>query len=112
MDPNTCFNRILTALQEQDADEYVSAFQDLSDWLAKGGFPPVVNTLGDASYNIGAPGLPKYERRPRRVLTDRPFIDAGETHSIRTTDPNADGRFEFVTWRGDDIVARYPLPIE
>ena len=40
MDPNACWERLLAAVEEGDADEARAAFEDLAGWLARGGFPP------------------------------------------------------------------------
>jgi hypothetical protein len=111
MDPNACVRRILDAIDNgQDADEFVSAFQDLADWLAKGGFPPVVQSLGTVRRRIHGDFTFRYETVQRRTLTDRPFVNGAETHAIQTVNPNADGPpFEFITYRGDTAVARYEL---
>lgn len=40
MDPNACFQRIVNALADFDAEEAESAYADLCDWIKRGGFVP------------------------------------------------------------------------
>lgn len=40
MDPTACLRRFLDALNDGDDDEARQAYEDLTSWLAGGGFPP------------------------------------------------------------------------
>jgi hypothetical protein len=99
MDPQACFERILDAIENQDADEFTGAFEDLANWLQRGGFPPVVRSLGEARYAVGPSHNWQFETRPRKVLSCVPF---DRPYTIRSVDPQAENpdRFEFVIFDG------------
>lgn len=40
MDPQACYERLLRAVAEGDADEAAEAHDDLRTWLLRGGFEP------------------------------------------------------------------------
>jgi hypothetical protein len=40
MDPDACLARLLDAFRANDREAAYDAIEDLSDWLAKGGFMP------------------------------------------------------------------------
>ena len=46
MDPQATIKRIMDAREANDADELESAMTDLWEWLERGGFPPVVKSIG------------------------------------------------------------------
>lgn len=87
MDPQACLQRIIDAtrriLDEPGQDdvgsesyrEYTTAFEELGEWLDKGGFPPVITgpVFGTSPVSVGYPGMqlgspPHYEQRPIRHL--------------------------------------------
>jgi hypothetical protein len=72
MDPQACLQRIIDAVRrsaeharrnEEVQDgcwlEITIAFDDLGDWLRRGGFPPVATgpIFGDIPMNVGYPGM-------------------------------------------------------
>ena len=40
MDPNACLKRFINALKEGDLDETHEAYEDLRNWIRRGGFEP------------------------------------------------------------------------
>lgn len=40
MDPTECLKRFITAVENDDPEEAADAYNDLSEWLEKGGFVP------------------------------------------------------------------------
>lgn len=40
MDPDACLQRWVSALQDEDHAEAIQAHEDLTAWLARGGFEP------------------------------------------------------------------------
>lgn len=53
MDPQACLSRILSAVVDEDQDEFDDGMLDLWQWLGRGGKSPVVNTLGYCRHSDG-----------------------------------------------------------
>ena len=66
MDPNACFDRIMDAIDEHDADEFHWAMRDLWQWLDNGGFPPLVQDLRD-----NGPSVTDHDSRLQIRAADR-----------------------------------------
>lgn len=107
MDPNACFRRLMDAMADNDREEYQAAFADLATWLEKGGFAPIVSTLGTVQRNVGHG---RTETVARRTLSSG-TLSNGRCYGIHTVDCNSDdGPYEFVCydWRGNSC-ATYRL---
>lgn len=115
MDPQTYLQRILDAIAANDRDEFQNAFEDLAEWLAKGGEPPKCTTLGMGKMNVGYPGMmvgspPKTIDSPRKIISS-----TCKRYAIMQADANdASKGYVFVVynWAGTRKLATYILPKE
>lgn len=108
MDPQACLQRIFDAVKAGDNDELYWAFQDLANWLVKGGTRPVLVSL-----ETEAP-LP-YTDRERVNLNGRSLGAMNEAYTIQTKDPHnrtGHGPYEFVVYLRDEPRFRCDLPME
>ncbi len=127
MDPQVSFNELMAALEANDSELYYERFQNLSDWLMKGGFAPIVNDLGTikaigfmqggARNSINDFPTSKHEIHIRELhgLINHPDwpirVSQPESHSIQLVH-SATGpyRFEFCVWNENGkLVKRFPL---
>lgn len=100
MDPTACLQRIFDAVKDNDHEEYFTAFEDLFNWLDRGGFSPTMpRTLK------GADG------KTTKQLRTNSSHNSAKSYAIQTVDPNSsEGPFEFVRYgRNGDIRNRFLL---
>jgi len=109
MDPQACLQRIFDLINDNDPDSYY-AFEDLAEWLKKGGFPPVLKSL-------------EFDGQPAMILHGRPVNLTDETgfgkpyYSIMVKDhlnKSGNGPYVFVIYdyfNGEEL-HRFDLPME
>lgn len=58
MDPNSCIKRIIKAIDSDDLYEADCALEDLTDWLAMGGFSPKEELVNELNSKLNEKGIP------------------------------------------------------
>ncbi len=103
MDPQATLDAILDAIATNNREQFDEAFNDLANWLQRGGYPPTCKGLGMASYRTtSGHSMP---HKPRQTITATNGLYSIQT--IRADDLTA---YEFVIWSPKgELVARYPL---
>jgi hypothetical protein len=104
MDPQATFRRILDAMHDNDSDSFHEAFDDLANWLKRGGFAPAVSDLGWVEQSTA--------HGERTVRRERIQTAAPHYYAIQTIEPGVLGAYEFVIYnsRGEST-KRFPLRI-
>ena len=104
MDPQACLQRIIDIYEETKSLSYASqgftelqtsleeAFEDLWDWLRKGGFPPKAKgpIFGQGPRRVGYPGMSR-ESPPKMVMTNITLLRSSIGSyllAIMVVDPN------------------------
>ena len=99
MDPQATLELIFTAMADNDRAAFNEAFDNLYNWLSRGGYPPICKSLGMAKVKT----IDGYRKVPRQTIS-------GPYAAIQTIRPDDFTAYEFVRYnhRGE-VVARYPL---
>ena len=115
MDPQACLARLFELVNAEDTDSYY-AFEDLANWLIKGGFPPVLNSLEEVWPSKKTDGA-------RKICHGRPVNLPDETgfgkpyYTIQVKDHNnksGKGPYEFCVYKysDGDLIHRFDLPMD
>jgi hypothetical protein len=104
MDPNATIRALFEAIADQDGESYNEAFRNLRGWLKKGGFPPVVTSLGREAIISGEPS-----QRDRLTLSTHGDQRPRMAILSRNIDNIGDG-FDFIVYDHEDNRSEvYPL---
>jgi len=102
MDPQKTLENIFQAMEDKDEELFNESFIALYDWLRKGGFPPVCNSLGTTRVKTDS----GYIEQPRKIIINHDL--AMDIQCVHTEDLSQG--YEFVAFNTkDEIIARYPL---
>lgn len=104
MDPQATLDAIFEAVKNNDDEQFHQSFEDLAEWLRKGGFRPVLKTMGMTKYNTGQM-VTRYVEKPRvSLLCGR--------YAIMTIDSNSDaGPYQFVIYSPDGMVKQHSFEL-